>query len=116
MKQAVVGAASSLFATAIGYVGLNVFAESLGVPLKLAVAGVIGACAFGIAVWATGESPKDQPRSAHVASNLKGASARIENVRAETVSGQNVEVASNIDTQGPIEIKDASIDSARDRK
>ena len=116
MKDVLVRAGSSLFAMVIGYIGLSVFAEGLGVYLKLIVAVGMGTCAFGVAVWAARRGAKNAPRTAHVASNLTGESAHIEDVRAESVAGQDVKVASDIHTQGRIEIKRASVDSIRNKK
>ncbi len=116
MKDVLVRAGSSLLAAAVGYISLTLFAGGLGVPQRLVVAIALGAVAFAVAVWAAGAGSKDKRPSVNIASNLKGASARIEDVRAQVGPDQQTKVASDIHTQGPIEIKRASVDSATENK
>lgn len=116
MRDVLVRAGSSLLAAAIGYIFLSLFVEGFGIPLKLVVAIALGAVAFAVAAWAGGADRKGTRPSVNVASNLKGASARIEDVRARLGPDQDTTVASNIHTDGPIEIKGASVDSATEGK
>jgi hypothetical protein len=115
MKDVLVRAGSSVLAAAVGYILLTVFAESLGTKLKLVVAAALGLCALGVAVWAARRENDDTPGSLKLASNLKGASAQIEDLRAELASGATAKVASEIETDGPIEIRRAAIHSAQEK-
>ena len=116
MKDVLVRAGSSLLAAAVGYILLTVFAANLSTTLKLLVAAIVGLCAFGVAVWAARGETKEKVGSVALASDLKGASAHIEDVRAAVPAGQRVKVASDIDVQGPIEIKRAEVSAAQEKK
>jgi hypothetical protein len=112
MKDALLRMASAVVAAVIVYVALTMFAERWGLGLRLIVAAVVGLVALAVAIWAAKGSTQENAPPTKLASNLRGESALIEDVQATTSADHTAEVASDIRTKGPIEIKRASIDQS----
>lgn len=113
MKDVLVRAGSSLLAAVVGCIVLTVLSDSLSVTAKVAIAIALGAIALGISVWAARKTEEPGSTDIEVASNLKGGRAKLEDVRAEVGDGESVKLASNIEVDGDIEIKGASVTSKK---
>ncbi len=112
MKEGLVGVGSSLVATVLGYLLLNLFADGLEVWWRVVVALALGLLGFGLGAWGTS---RRRAAGIKVASDLKGSRADIEDIEVEANPQEPAIVASDIETTGPITIKRAVLKRKDDR-